>query len=301
MNIKTWMTRACLGAVLLSGLAACNNDGQKASTSNQDYWYAYPRDNGDGVNRAPAPAPRAEAKPMAEQPKAAPAPARSGSAVMYLPTGERNTSAVMVERTSPGEVVAGQNFTYDIIVTNLTDMALNSVMVSDQPSGNFKFVSADPAQKTSGNVYAWELGNLPGRQSKTIHVTGTAPAAGTITHCCEVTYNNALCQTINVVQPAIRVVKTITPADITVCDTATVKIDVTNTGSGAARNVKVKDPLPTGMTTADGKTTVEFAAGTLAGNQTRPFDQENRDFTAHRIVLHHQDALAGKFPCQGLT
>ena len=37
MNIKTWMTRACLGAVLLSGMAACNNDGQKASTSNQEY------------------------------------------------------------------------------------------------------------------------------------------------------------------------------------------------------------------------------------------------------------------------
>jgi uncharacterized repeat protein (TIGR01451 family) len=194
-----------------------------------------------------------------------------GSSVMYLPTGERATSAIMVERTSPGEVVAGSNFTYDIIVTNLTDMSLNSVLLTDQPSGNFRFVSADPAPKTSGNIYSWELGNLAGRQSKTVRITGNAPGAGTITHCCEVAYNNALCQTINVVQPALRIVKTITPADITVCDTATVKIDVTNTGSGAARNVKVRDPLPTGMMTADNKSNVEFDAGTLASNQTRSF------------------------------
>ncbi len=275
MSIKSWMSGMCLGAVLLSGLTACNNDGQKSTTSPQDYWYTYPRDDGSGKS-TPATPPSGD--PTANMPKtpapkaAAPAPApRMGSSVMYLPTGERNTSAVMIERTSPGEVVAGQNFTYDIIVTNLTDMALNSVIVTDQPSSNFKFVSADPAPKTSGAVYSWELGNLSGRQSKTIRVTGNAPAAGTITHCCELAYNNALCQTINVVQPALKIVKSITPADITVCDSATVKIDVTNTGSGAARNVKVRDPLPTGMTTADGKSTVEFDAGTLAGNQTRSF------------------------------
>lgn len=274
MSMKSWITRACVGALLLSGLSACNNDGQRAQQTPQDYWYAYPTDNGDGSAR-PAPAPRATtpAPAPAAQPRATtPAPApRMGSSVMYLPTGERSTSAIMVERTSPGEVVAGSNFTYDIIVTNLTDMSLNSVLLTDQPSGNFRFVSADPAPKTSGNIYSWELGNLAGRQSKTVRITGNAPGAGTITHCCEVAYNNALCQTINVVQPALRIVKTITPADITVCDTATVKIDVTNTGSGAARNVKVRDPLPTGMMTADNKSNVEFDAGTLASNQTRSF------------------------------
>lgn len=278
MSIKMWMARACVGAFLVSGLAACNNDGQKPQSTKEDYWYTYPRDD-SGVAKTgttketsdmDVEMPTPEPKPAPRAATPAPAP-RTGSSVMYLPTGERATSAVMIERTSPGEVVAGQNFTYDIIVTNLTDMSLNSVLVTDQPSGNFKFVSADPAPKTSGNILSWELGNLSGRQSKTIRVTGNAPASGTITHCCEVAYNNALCQTINVVQPAIRIVKSITPADITVCETATVKIDVTNTGSGAARNVKVRDPLPAGMTTADGKTNVEFDAGTLASNQTRSF------------------------------
>ncbi len=273
MRINSWIAKACLGALLLSGVAACESVNKPTTTTTpQDYWYAYPSDNSDGRAR-PAPAPRAETPAPAAQPRASsPAPApRTGSSVMYLPTGERGTSAIMIERTSPGEVVAGSNFTYDIIVTNLTDMALNSVLVTDEPSGNFRFVSADPAPKTSGNIYSWELGNLAGRQSKTIRVTGTAPGAGTITHCCEVAYNNALCQTINVVQPALRIVKTITPADILVCDTATVKIDITNTGSGAARNVKIRDPLPTGMMTADNKSNVEFDAGTLASNQTRSF------------------------------
>lgn len=279
MSMKMWIARACVGALLATGLTACNNDGKSASTAKTDYWYTYPADNGDGVNRAASkPSAPPQGDPTNEMPNVparrteAPAPApRMGSSVMYLPTGERNTSAVMIERTSPGEVVAGANFTYDIIVTNLTDMSLNSVLVTDQPSSNFKFVTADPAPKTSGNILSWELGNLAGRQSRTIRVTGNAPAAGTISHCCELAYNNALCQSINVVQPAIRIAKSITPADIMVCETATVKIDVTNTGSGAARNVRVRDPLPAGMTTADGKSSVEFDAGTLASNQTRSF------------------------------
>ncbi len=281
MSMKQWISRACIVAVLLSGVTACNNDGQRPRSTSEDYWYAYPTDNGDGRARTapaprqekPAPAPAQATQPRREAPTAALAAApRTGSSVMYLPTGERSTSAVMVERTSPGEVIAGQNFTYDIIVTNLTDMSLNSVLLTDQPSSNFRFVSADPAPKSSsGTIYSWELGNLAPRQSRTIRVTGNAPAAGMITHCCEVAYNNALCQTISIVQPALRIVKTISPADITVCDTATVKIDVTNTGSGAARNVRVRDPLPAGMMTADNKSNVEFDAGTLASNQTRSF------------------------------
>ncbi len=281
MSLKKLMTRACLSALLVAGVAACDSMTVNKPTntrSQEDYWYAYPRDDGSG--RATTPAPRAATpRPDAErqperQPErrtAAPAAPRSGSSVMYLPTGERNTSAIMIERTSPGEVVAGSNFGYDIIVTNLTDMDLNSVLVTDEPSGNFKFMSSEPAGKASGNMMAWELGTLPGRQSRTIHVNGTASGAGAITHCAEVSYNNALCQTINVVQPALRLVKSITPADIMACETATVKIDVTNTGSGAARNVKVRDPLPAGMTTGDNKNMVEFDAGTLATNQTRSF------------------------------
>lgn len=276
MMMKRIASAACLGALLAAGLAGCESSNKPTmDRTGEDRWYGYPTDEHARKSEpAPAPAPRATAPAAQPAPRTtAPAPApRMGSSVMYLPTGERSTSAVMIERTSPGEVTVGQNFTYDIIVTNLTDMSLNSVLVTDQPSSNFKFVSADPQAKQGENgVMSWELGNLSGRQSKTIRVTGNAAGAGTITHCCELMYNNALCQTINVVQPALRIVKSISPADITVCETATVKIDVTNSGSGAARNVKVRDPLPEGMTTADGKSVVELDAGTLAGGQTRSF------------------------------
>lgn len=268
---------ACLGVLLAAGAMSAGCEGTNKPTmdrTGEDRWYGYPADDHARKSTpAPAPAPKAEAPAPQPQPRPAPAPApRMGSSVMYLPTGERATSAVMIERTSPGEVSVGQNFTYDIIVTNLTDMSLNSVLLTDQPSSNFKFVSADPQAKQAANgVLSWELGNLPGRQSRTVRVTGNAASAGTISHCCELAYNNALCQTINVVQPALRIAKTITPADITVCETATVKIDVTNNGTGAARNVRVRDPLPDGMTTADGRNVAEFDAGTLAGGQTRSF------------------------------
>ena len=60
MRINSWIAKACLGALLLSGVAACESVNKPTTTTTpQDYWYAYPSDNSDGRAR-PAPAPRAD-------------------------------------------------------------------------------------------------------------------------------------------------------------------------------------------------------------------------------------------------
>ncbi len=71
-------------AALISGLAACNNDGQKAASTNQDYWYAYPRDNGDGVAR-PATT-KSQGDPTNDMPNT-PAPRRQTGAAPPARTG----------------------------------------------------------------------------------------------------------------------------------------------------------------------------------------------------------------------
>ena len=49
------------------------------------------------------------------------------------------------------------------------------------------------------------------------------------------------------------------------------KFVVTNSGSGAAQNVKIEDSLPAGLTTADGQNRLAFDAGTLLTGQSRQF------------------------------
>lgn len=217
------------------------------------------------------------AKPAAATAQPAPpkpAPDRPGDtrpgATMYLPTGERSTSAMMIEKVYPAEVVAGQTVEYEVRVTNLTGMGLSDVTVTDSAPSNFKVASSNPKAEMAGANMVFRLGDIPARAQRSVNVTGSATGVGQVTNCSSAQWSNSTCMAINVVQPALRVVKT-APADVSICDPIPIKIDVTNTGSGMARNVRVSDALPAGLTTSDGKTELAFDAGNLGAGQTRSF------------------------------
>lgn len=215
--------------------------------------------------RQPAPAP---APAPAREPASAPQPQMAGDA-MYLPTGDRNTSALSLRCMMPQQVIAGQNFTYNIEVCNLTGMALSNVQVTYTLDGA-RVVSSEPAM--SGN--AFNVGELKARECRTIKVTASAPGTGTVRGCMGATWQNALCCGTSVVQPALRIVKDVTPKEGTPCDSFTYTITVSNTGTGAATNVKVMDDLPSGVT-SDNRQNLSWDIGTLGAGQS-----QTRTFTA---------------------
>lgn len=219
---------------------------------------------------APAPAPKpAEAPKPAPKPAPAPAaaPAPSGDCgIMYLPTGDRASSAVSLRAMMPREVLANANFTYDVEVCNLTSLSLSNVVVTHSLEGA-RLVSSD----VTGSGGGFAVGDLAPRACKTIKVTANAGTAGSVRSCSGATWTNAICCTTNVVNPALKITKAVTPAEITPCDTVTYTIEVTNTGTGAANNVKVTDNLPQGVTTTDNKNALTFDAGTLAAGQSKRF------------------------------
>ncbi len=220
------------------------------------------------VTEKPAPAAKAEAKPAAKA-DAKPAPKASGNMNrMFLPTGAQSTSAVMVERASPSEVVVGQQTEYTIKVTNLTPDTIKGVTVNDECLENFTIKESSPAGVVRGSTTTWNLGDLGPNESKTITVRGTPTKAGSFTSCADVRWNNILCATTNVVQPALAITKIITPESILNCGTITTTIDVRNTGSGTASNVVVTDNLPAGLTTTDGQSSVTINLGNLAAGQS---------------------------------
>src|SRR5581483_2392753 len=97
--------------------------------------------------------------------------------------------------------VAGQNFTYDVEVCNLTGMTLNNVVVS-YTLDNARIASSEPAMNGNG----FNVGDLGPRQCKTIKITAAATSVGTIKGCMSATWMNAMCCTTNVVQPALKLV-----------------------------------------------------------------------------------------------
>ena len=229
------------------------------------------------ADSTPAPAPAAKPAPApapaAQAPAAKPAPAMGAGNTQYWPTGNRASSAIAVEKIAPAEVSAGQSFDYTLRITNLTASVLENVVVTDTTDANFKPTGAVPAPQSSGNTHTFGLGKLNAGETKDIKITGSATGVGSgiLTNCASVAYTLPLCVTTKVVQPALAITKAITPESILNCGTIITTIEVVNNGSGVAKNVKITDALPAGLTTADGKSNVEIIVGDLAAGQKKPF------------------------------
>ncbi len=188
---------------------------------------------------------------------------------LFVPTGMRDTSAVMIEKHGPTEVNLGAPFDYVITATNLTAGHLNGVVVSDHLPEGLEIVSSDPATTSmTGSKANWNLDHMNPGETRTIRVRAKATKTGSLRHCAEVVYNQRACIFTDVVEPALMITKRMTPEVLT-CDTIEAVITVTNNGTGTARNVVVRDTMPAGMMTADGKSDMTMNVGDLAAGESR--------------------------------
>jgi uncharacterized repeat protein (TIGR01451 family) len=189
---------------------------------------------------------------------------------MAYPTGDPATSALLVEKTFPGEVIAGRRFSYDIKVTNISKLKLQGIRVIETPSKTMAVADAsqllDPTAEDGSMT--WKLGALGPQESQTLRVNATVAGAGELGSCTLVSYDSSLCLTTNAVSPSLKLTVA-APSDTLVCEPIPLTITVTNGGSGLTRNITVADDLPAGITTLDGKTSFAFDAGTLAGGETK--------------------------------
>ncbi|GMV24906.1 MAG: hypothetical protein AMXMBFR58_09370 [Phycisphaerae bacterium] len=284
MKLSRFLQAVATGMVAGSLLLGVGCDSQEKTTTSDTKkgelyelgpWFPRPGES--------QPAPR-KAEPVAAAPTPKPAP-RSGpcnyaptvgagmnASPMFFPTGDQATSAVLVHQVVPAQVRAGANYTYELHVTNITAGTLQNVVVHNEGAQNLTLISSEPDSNRSPSGDAmWVLGDLSPCQTKVIKITAKADKVGTSSSCSSVTYNNTLCASTTVVEPALQISKQITPESILGCDPISMTIEVRNSGTGTASNVKITDSLPSGLTTADGKTAVEIAVGDLAQGQSKPF------------------------------
>ncbi len=219
---------------------------------------------------AAAPAPRPAPRPM-PAPKAAPTGCGPYTVTRTYPCGD--CGVVRIDKVMPREVSMNAPFTYEIVVTNLTNMMVADVIVTEILDGNLKYSSSSPSAKVVGNELVWVIGELEAGEAKKIQITGAAAAAECIKTCATITYVVPACANVQVVQPALRLVKT-APSEVLLCDPIPVKITVTNTGTGIAQDVKISDILPDGLMTSDGKRSVMLDAGTLSTGQSKSFTMD---------------------------
>ncbi len=235
-----------------------------------------------------APAPKASTGNCASYMPAAGAGMNVSKA--FFPSGDAASSAVLVNNVLPASVRLGQPYTYEIHVTNITSGTLSNVMVNNVNLSNAAIQSSvPPFTKAADGGYMWNLGDVASCKTTIIKVTAKADKVGVSSNCIGVTYNNALCAATNVVEPKIEIVKAITPESVLNCTPIEMSIDVKNPGTGVAENVVVKDNLPAGLTTTDGKQMVQA----LLLSEAAEFDSKPElEIYADDVVCGHGSTSA---------
>ncbi len=189
-----------------------------------------------------------------------------------FPTGNKETSAILLRRVMPIEVLLEGEYTYEYHITNLTDLTHQNVAITIEGTRNLNVLSSSPAaiEDIDGSLI-WAIGDLAPRRTKVIRVQAESDFVGEASDCISVAYANALCGRTQVVDPDLLLIKT-AKSDGFICEDFWFTYEVMNPGSGMATNVRIRDEIPSGLRTVDeNKEVVEIDVGDLAPGERKEF------------------------------
>jgi large repetitive protein len=217
-------------------------------------------------------------------------PAHGGSTDPNLANNSATATVVITaanlsitKTAAPTTVGLRDRLTYTITVTNHGPSdAKNTRITDDVPAGlAFVSVSTSAGTCTSGRHVVCDLGSVANGASATVEIVVEARAVGTQVNTATVTStthdgdrsNNSASATTHVTSANLSITKTESPNPATVGQPVVYTLTVANAGPSAAKDVRVVDPLPRGVSFVSAKpsqgrcvggATVRCALGTIA-------------------------------------
>ncbi len=199
-----------------------------------------------------------------------------GRTVYAYPTGDPRTSILLVEHILPRETRVGREFEYIVKLSNVTRADIRGISFNMQFPADVEVRGVDvPPTRRSDGGGTWELDVLRAESVASLRFRVAARQVGEIMACATIVLRTENCAGARVVEPDLKLVKS-APAEVLLCDPIPLRFIVSNPGSGAATNVELRDQLPEGWVTADGKTGFALNVGDLAPGQTRELAVEVR-------------------------
>jgi uncharacterized repeat protein (TIGR01451 family) len=180
---------------------------------------------------------------------------------------------IQLDKVTPQEVELNRLFDYTIKVTNLTDMTLTNILVTEEIPRNFRFSGANPPARQEADKLVWEIDSLGRKVSRQITITGVATDIDDLRHSTMITHAMRAHTNVKVVQPKLKLTMT-APDDVLQCDPIPVEYVVSNIGTGSAQDIKIVNTLPPGLKTSDGKSELILNAGPLTAGQVRQLSAE---------------------------
>jgi len=180
------------------------------------------------------------------------------------PAGE---DAIEVTRRGPNQIRAGEEFTYDLVLKNVSDQPIRGIRVTETTQGVELRDADDDAAQLDGNRMTFNAGQLAVGDTRTLTVTARASETGRARSCIVVDYDPALCTMYTVTKPDLKLVWTLyadrdieAECDVNgiyACDDVFIVYEVTNTGSGTTEPITLTHDLPDGLKTDSNKRMVK--------------------------------------------
>lgn len=158
------------------------------------------------------------------------------------------TPSIAVEKFAPEEVQVGKPATFEIVVKNVGKVPAYDVTVQDEVPRGTKFRQATPqAIQTQSGGLSWKLGVIEPSQEKVIELQLVPEMEGEIGSVAQVTFQSKAGSKSIVTQPKLQITHD-APQQVHAGDVATVRLTITNSGTGAASNLVLASEVPAGFT-----------------------------------------------------
>jgi uncharacterized repeat protein (TIGR01451 family) len=196
--------------------------------------------------------------------------------------GSQNPS-LEIHKRAPQEVQVGVAATFTAVVRNVGNATAFDVQVTDAIPKGSRFVRAFPeAQRVGNDGLAWNLGELAAGQEATISMEIVPETEGEIGSVASVKFAaQASVRTIST-QPRLSIKQTAV-AEMLGGDSATIIIDVTNSGTGVARDVRLEEDVPKVFRHVTGASALQQDVGDLAPGESMRFEIELMALSAGKV------------------
>ena len=206
----------------------------------------------------------------------------SASPGMRLLDGSQNPS-MEIQKRAPSEVQVGIPATFTLLVRNVGNATAFDVHVVDSIPKGAKLVRTSPqAQPNGPNGLSWKLGEMAAGAEQTITIELVPESEGEIGSVASVNFAvQASVRTMST-QPKL-VVKQLMEPLVLGGESVKIRIDVSNAGTGTARNVRLEEDVPQNMRHASGAKVLELSVGDLAPGESQKFDIELTAVSAGKV------------------